>query len=55
MTTPILIRLPNYVGDTVLALPAINHLVDHGFRPVLVGKRWAADLLSARGPSAARL
>lgn len=47
MTTPILIRLPNYVGDTVLALPAINHLVDHGFRPVLVGKRWAADLLSA--------
>lgn len=46
MTIPILIRLPNYVGDTVLALPAINHLVDHGFRPVLVGKRWGADLLS---------
>ncbi|MBL8309154.1 MAG: glycosyltransferase family 9 protein [Burkholderiales bacterium] len=45
MTTPILIRLPNYVGDTVLSLPAVNHLVEHGFSPVFVGKRWAIDLL----------
>ena len=43
---PVLVRLPNWVGDVVMALPAIQHLTDHGFQPRLVGKRWASALLA---------
>ncbi len=43
---PVLVRLPNWVGDVVMALPALQHLVDHGFAPRLVGKRWAGALLA---------
>jgi len=41
----VLVRLPNYVGDVVLSIPAIRHLQSAGFRPVLIGRGWAADLL----------
>lgn len=45
MTPAVLMRLPNYVGDVVLSIPAIRHLQSAGFKPVLIGRRWAADLL----------
>ncbi len=41
-----LIRLPNHVGDVVLALPAIERIERAGFQPHLLGKPWIQDLLS---------
>jgi heptosyltransferase-2 len=46
---PIIVRLPNWVGDVVLALPALTHLWQSGFTPMLVGKPWAQPLLSGYG------
>lgn len=42
---PLLVRLPNWIGDVVMALPALEHLESQGWRPELVGKGWAATLL----------
>jgi heptosyltransferase-2 len=44
---PLIVRLPNYVGDVVLSVPALKLLQDHGHRLHLVGKGWAASLLAA--------
>jgi len=41
------IRLPNWVGDVIMALPAIDALANHGFQLTLYGKPWIHDLLSA--------
>jgi heptosyltransferase II len=41
-----LIRLPNHVGDVVLALPAIERIQSAGMQPHLLGKPWIHDLLS---------
>jgi heptosyltransferase-2 len=46
-----LLRLPNYVGDTVCALPALHRLAAAG--PLLAfGKPWALPLLAAAGIAA---
>ena len=46
---PVIVRLPNWVGDVVMALPALSHLTQTGFTPMLVGKAWAQALLAAYG------
>jgi heptosyltransferase-2 len=46
---PIIVRLPNWVGDVVLALPALSHLWHSGFTPLLVAKPWAQPLLAGYG------
>ena len=43
---PIIVRLPNWVGDVVMALPAVSHVAQAGFTPQLVGKPWATALLA---------
>ena len=46
---PVIVRLPNWVGDVVMALPALSHLSQSGFTPLLVGKAWAKPLLAGYG------
>ncbi|MFN3305300.1 MAG: glycosyltransferase family 9 protein [Roseateles sp.] len=46
---PLIVRLRNFVGDTVLSLPALRLLEQHGWRLELVGKGWARGLLEAEG------
>jgi heptosyltransferase-2 len=46
---PLLVRLPNWVGDVCMALPALRALEAAGLAPVLAGKSWAADLLAGHG------
>ena len=45
----LLIRLPNWVGDACMALPAIQALAERGVDVELIGKGWAADLFAAHG------
>ncbi len=45
----LIVRLRNFVGDTVVALPALRLLEQHGYRLELVGKGWAPALLEAEG------
>lgn len=42
----IAVRLPNWVGDVCMALPALAHLRAAGFRLHCFGKGWARDLLA---------
>lgn len=46
---PLIVRLRNFVGDTVLGVPALRLLERHGYRLELVGKGWARGLLEAEG------
>jgi heptosyltransferase II len=46
---PLIVRLRNWVGDVVLSVPTLERLHQAGFDLHLVGKRWAADLLSGHG------
>ncbi|MGM9483786.1 glycosyltransferase family 9 protein [Roseateles sp. NT4] len=46
---PLIVRLRNFVGDTVLSIPALRLLQSHGYRLELVGKGWARGLLEAEG------
>ncbi|MFG6465505.1 glycosyltransferase family 9 protein [Roseateles sp. BYS87W] len=46
---PLIVRLRNFVGDTVLSIPALRLLESHGYRLELVGKGWARSLLEAEG------
>ncbi|RZJ09350.1 MAG: lipopolysaccharide heptosyltransferase family protein [Rubrivivax sp.] len=46
---PLIVRLRNFVGDTVLSVPALRLLEQHGYRLELVGKGWARGLLEAEG------
>ena len=46
---PLIVRLRNFVGDTVLSLPALRLLQQHGYRLELLGKGWARGLLEAEG------
>ncbi|HEY0954208.1 MAG TPA: glycosyltransferase family 9 protein [Roseateles sp.] len=46
---PLVVRLRNFVGDTVLSIPALRLLEQHGYRLELVGKGWARGLLEAEG------
>jgi heptosyltransferase II len=49
MEKTIIIRLRNWIGDVVLGIPALQALESAGYRPVLIGKRWAADLFAGYG------
>ena len=40
------VRLPNWVGDVVMALPALQALHAAGFRLACFGRRWAPELLA---------
>lgn len=42
---PLIIRLPNWVGDVVMTLPSLQALHFAGFDLQLFGQRWAVDLL----------
>lgn len=44
-TTGLLIRLPNWVGDVIMALPTIETLHQAGVQITLLGKPWIHDLL----------
>ncbi|MGZ9075802.1 MAG: glycosyltransferase family 9 protein [Burkholderiaceae bacterium] len=44
---PLIVRLPNHLGDACMALPALELLADRGFALTLVGRAWAKDLFSA--------
>lgn len=46
MSTSLIVRLPNWVGDVMMALPALNAMRGMGIDLHLVGKPWAKDLLS---------
>ncbi len=43
------VRLPNWVGDVCMALPALHHLRANGFELSLFGRGWARDLLAGTG------
>ena len=43
---PLAVRLPNWVGDVVMALPALALLQQRGFALHAMGKGWASDLLA---------
>jgi heptosyltransferase II len=45
-STPLVVRLCNWIGDVVLGLPALRLLASHGFELHLYGKGWAPKLLS---------
>lgn len=45
----VLCRLPNHVGDCCMCLPALRLLDASEFRPALIGKRWAEDLMAGMG------
>ncbi len=45
----LIVRLRNWVGDVVLALPMLQRLHAAGYTLQVVGKRWAGDLLAATG------
>jgi len=44
---PLIVRLPNHLGDACMALPALDLLADRGFTLTLVGRPWAKDLFAA--------
>lgn len=46
---PLIVRIRNWIGDVVLGLPALTALEDEGYDLILVGKRWAGDLLAGYG------
>lgn len=46
---PLLVRLPNWVGDACMALPTLSALEATGFEPTLAGRGWAADLFAGHG------
>ncbi len=43
----LLVRVPNWVGDVVMALPVLEALGRAGFDVVVAGRAWVDDLLSA--------
>lgn len=45
--SPLLVRLPNWVGDVVIALPILDALCKAGFELTLAGRAWCGDLLAA--------
>jgi heptosyltransferase-2 len=46
---PLVVRLCNWVGEAILALPALLLLEREGYELHLVGKRWAMDLFAGHG------
>ncbi|MBP7868030.1 MAG: hypothetical protein KA419_19035, partial [Acidobacteria bacterium] len=46
MAEVLAVRLPNWVGDVVMALPALGRLHDAGFALRCFGRGWAPELLA---------
>lgn len=46
-TPSLIVRLPNWVGDVIMALPALHALKACGIELSLVGKPWIVELLAA--------
>lgn len=44
-TLPLIVRLPNWVGDVVMCLPALKHLNTLGMPMVVCGRAWAKPLI----------
>lgn len=47
ISSPVLIRLPNWVGDVCMSLPVLHLLADSGVPYVVCARAWAQDLLAA--------
>jgi heptosyltransferase-2 len=45
--SPLIVRLPNHLGDACMCLPALDLLAAHGHRLALVGRGWARALFAA--------
>lgn len=45
--TPLIVRLPNHLGDACMAVPALDLLAAHGRALTLVGRPWAGALFAA--------
>lgn len=45
----LLVRLPNWIGDVIMCLPALELLQSQGITPILFGKPWIHDLLESLG------
>jgi heptosyltransferase II len=45
----LLVRLPNWVGDVCMALPALHALETRGVALRVAGRGWAGDLLAGQG------
>ncbi|OGV46041.1 MAG: hypothetical protein A3F46_02900 [Legionellales bacterium RIFCSPHIGHO2_12_FULL_42_9] len=43
--TPLIVRLPNWVGDVIMTLPSLQALHNAGFDLQLFGQKWIVDLL----------
>jgi len=43
---PLIVRLPNWVGEATLTLPTLARLHESGLQLHLLGKKWAADLFA---------
>lgn len=41
----LLVRLPNWVGDVIMTLPALELLKNHDIQPILIGRPWIHSLL----------
>jgi heptosyltransferase II len=52
---PVFVRLPNWVGDACMALPALQALADRGVVLRLAGSGWAAGLFAGHGWPVLRL
>jgi heptosyltransferase-2 len=46
MSSDLIVRLPNHLGDACMALPALELLAARGWHLVLAGRPWAADLFA---------
>jgi heptosyltransferase-2 len=47
---PLLIRMPNWIGDCMMALPTLHYLEKKGFTLTLVGKSWLKQLFADSWP-----
>jgi heptosyltransferase-2 len=47
---PLLVRMPNWIGDCMMALPTLHYLEKKGFICTLVGKRWLTTLFADAWP-----
>lgn len=45
-TSPIYVRLPNWIGDVCMSLPSLHILLDTGLPIVVCARPWARDLLA---------
>jgi heptosyltransferase-2 len=47
MSSDLIVRLPNHLGDACMALPALELLAARGHTLTLAGQRWAVELFAA--------